>query len=72
MAGSLMHLINKETGEFQFDLIDNMGDAYEACEDCVKIIKDMADRLIELEEIREDRELVNQYYWTANGEQVGK
>lgn len=72
MAGSLAHLINEETGEFQFDLIENMGDAYEACEDCVAIIKDMAERLIELEEVREERELVNQYYWTATGDEVGK
>jgi len=72
MAGSLSHLIDDETGEFQFDFIENMGDAYEACEDCVSIIKDMAQRLIELEEIRKDRGLVNLYYWTATGDEIGR
>ena len=72
MAGSLSHLIDDETGEFRFNLIENMGDAHEACEDCVSIIKDMAERLIELEEIREDKELVNRYYWIASGDEVGK
>jgi len=39
MAGSLFHLIDEETGEFRFDLIENMGDAQEACVNCVEIIK---------------------------------
>lgn len=41
MAGSLSHLVDEETGEFRFDLIENMGDAHEACEDCVTVIKDI-------------------------------
>jgi hypothetical protein len=38
MAGSYRHLIDAK-GNFTFALIENMGDAYEACEDCFKIIK---------------------------------
>ena len=38
MAGSLKHLIDDD-GNFAFDLIDNMGDAHEACEDCVAEIE---------------------------------
>lgn len=38
MAGSYNHLVG-EDGKFTFDLIENMGDAYEACEECFDIIK---------------------------------
>jgi hypothetical protein len=37
MAGSLNHMI-AEDGSFDFDLIENMGDAHEACEECFDII----------------------------------
>lgn len=37
MAGSLNHLVT-EDGAFTFDLIDNLGDAHEACEECFDII----------------------------------
>jgi hypothetical protein len=40
MAGSYEHLINDDGG-FRFDLIENMGDAYETCEDCFKIIQQL-------------------------------
>jgi len=32
MAGSYKHCVS-EDGSFRFDLIENMGDAHEACED---------------------------------------
>ena len=32
MAGSYRHCRNEETGQFYFDLIENLGDAEEACE----------------------------------------
>ena len=38
MAGSYKHLIDK-SGNFTFDLIDNMGDAHEACEECYYLIR---------------------------------
>jgi len=37
MAGSFKHLVG-EHDEFTFDFIENMGDAYEACEDCYHLI----------------------------------
>jgi hypothetical protein len=37
MAGSLNHLID-DTGAFKFSTIENMGDAYEACEQCFDVI----------------------------------
>lgn len=37
MAGSYAHLV-AEDGAFQFDLIENLGDAHEACEECFDII----------------------------------
>jgi hypothetical protein len=40
MAGSYNHLLN-DRGNFRFDLIENMGDAYEACEDCFNIIQQL-------------------------------
>ena len=38
MAGSIRHVTDKD-GEFTFDLIDNMGDAYEACEELFDEVK---------------------------------
>jgi len=38
MAGSYQHCLN-EDGTFRFDLIENMGDAYEACEEMFELIK---------------------------------
>jgi hypothetical protein len=37
MAGSLSHIV-AEDGSFRFDLLDNMGDCYEALEECFDII----------------------------------
>jgi hypothetical protein len=42
MAGSYKHCIDEETGEFRFDLIENLGDAHEACEMMVFMIKFIA------------------------------
>lgn len=42
MAGSLAHLVD-ENGAFTFDGIDNLGDAWEACEECFDIIAFLAD-----------------------------
>ena len=41
MAGSLMHIVDAETGRFRMDLIENLGDAHEALEDCFMIIHEM-------------------------------
>ena len=38
MAGSLSH-ITDENGQFTFDRVDNMGDAWETCEECFNDIK---------------------------------
>jgi hypothetical protein len=42
MAGSFNHLVD-EDGKFKFDSIENLGDAYEACEQCFYIIQHLAD-----------------------------
>ena len=41
MAGSLSHIVDDETGEFRMDLIENLGDAYEALEECFHLIRTM-------------------------------
>ena len=38
MAGSLNHIVDHNTGEFDMDSIENMGDAYEALAECFAII----------------------------------
>ena len=42
MAGSLNHIIAPDGG-FCFDLIENLGDAYEACEECFDVIARLCD-----------------------------
>lgn len=37
MAGSLNHIVDND-GQFTIDLIDDMGDAYEALEECFHIV----------------------------------
>lgn len=39
MAGSYDHCVDKKTGHFCFDLIENMGDAHEACHEMAWIIR---------------------------------
>lgn len=39
MAGSLNHIVDHETGEYREELIENLGDAYEALEECYHIIR---------------------------------
>ena len=39
MAGSYHHLRDTETGFFRFDLLENLRDAYEACEECFFLIE---------------------------------
>jgi hypothetical protein len=52
MAGSYNHLVSDD-GSFQFDLIENMGDAQEACEDCFNIIRDLKNKIkFSLEQIK--------------------
>lgn len=41
MAGSYNHLLNDD-GTFRFDMIENMGDAHEACQQCFAIIQHLA------------------------------
>lgn len=43
MAGSYSHITDDETGRFiGIDLIDNLGDAYEALEECYGMIQYLA------------------------------
>ncbi len=49
MAGSYKHLV-AEDGTFTFDLIENMGDAYEACEECFDKITAIREQLREARE----------------------
>lgn len=62
MAGSYQHC-RKDDGTFQFDLIENMGDAYEACEMLFFMVGYLADQ---------SRERIHQaeeaYYRKARGE----
>lgn len=58
MAGSYSHLV-AEDGSFRFDLIDNMGDAHEACEDSFNKIADLK---AELESLKES---INAKYWNG-------
>jgi hypothetical protein len=44
MAGSLNHIIDDD-GSFTFELIENMGDAHEACEECFDIIAALLDMI---------------------------
>lgn len=44
MAGSFSHCLGDD-GKFRFDLIENMGDAHEACEEMFDMILWLADRL---------------------------
>lgn len=72
MAGSLSHLIDEETGEFRFDLIENMGDAYEACEDCVTIIKNIhADAKKAKEELEQLEQFLDNWYDNATDYNFG-
>lgn len=41
MAGSLKHIIDTD-GTFTMDLIDNLGDAYEALEECYSLIVELS------------------------------
>jgi DNA-binding FadR family transcriptional regulator len=50
MAGSLGHLVTDDGG-FSFALIENLGDAHEACEECYDIIAVLVDG--DLERLRE-------------------
>lgn len=40
MAGSLRHIVD-ENGEFRWDLIENMGDAHEACFEMFQVLARM-------------------------------
>jgi len=63
MAGSLSHLIDKKTGGFRFDLIENMGDAYEACEECVAVIKSMREAIQKAEgELNQLEQFLDNWY----------
>lgn len=44
MAGSYRHIINKDGSFCGTDLLDHMGDAYEALEDCYNIIQKLKKR----------------------------
>jgi hypothetical protein len=39
MAGSYGHLRDDDSGYFRFDLIENLRDAYQACEECFFLIE---------------------------------
>ena len=38
MAGSLNHIVNPNTGQFETESIENLGDAWEALDECFHII----------------------------------
>jgi hypothetical protein len=43
MAGSYLHICDEGTGDFiGVDMLDNMGDAYEALEECFYMIRYLA------------------------------
>ena len=42
MAGSLSHITDRD-GSFSIDLIENMGDAYEALEECFFLIRELSE-----------------------------
>ena len=54
MAGSYNHCVAAD-GSFTFDLIDDLGDAYEACEDMFQIIADRDAVIAGLSKAREPR-----------------
>lgn len=43
MAGSLAHIVDEKSGEFQMDFIENLGDAHEALHECYEIIRVLTD-----------------------------
>ena len=49
MAGSYKMLVGPD-GKFTFELIEDMGDAHEACEECFELIRQLKARVKELEE----------------------
>lgn len=51
MAGSYAHC-RAEDGSFRFELIENLGDAYEACEEMFWMIEVLAADEAEIEEAR--------------------
>ena len=42
MAGSYNHIVDEHNNFIGTDLLDNMGDAYEALEECYKIIQSLS------------------------------
>lgn len=68
MAGSFGHC-NKDDGSFTFDLIDNMGDAHEACEMMHFMIHYLADGF---DRTKDPKEIIKQaeeaYYRKTYGE----
>jgi hypothetical protein len=65
MAGSYHHLRDAETGLFRFDRIENLRDAYEACEECFFLIEVLSQG----EQGRVEAALA-EYYRAAGGEAV--
>ena len=53
MAGSYKHCV-ADDGSFWFDLIENMGDAHEACEDMFNIIKAANKRVARMKAARRE------------------
>jgi hypothetical protein len=65
MAGSYSHLRDAQTGQFRFDLIENLGDAYEACEECFFLIAYLTGN-----DQGRIEEAVTYYYQACRGEVV--
>ena len=64
MAGSYHHCVDEKTGGFNFDLIENMGDAWEACHEMFWMIRHLTgnnaqriDQVVEEYRKRERREV---------------
>ena len=62
MAGSLNHMITPN-GEFSFELIENMGDAYEACHEMFGLVRHLTGN----DQERIDAAL-DEYYQRCRGE----
>lgn len=48
MAGSLLHIVDDDTGKFTMDTIENLGDAHEALEECFNIILKLSNGKIQI------------------------
>ena len=65
MAGSYGHLRDDDSGYFRFDLIENLRDAYEACEECFFIIERLSGG-----DQAKIMQAIEEFYQAARGETI--